>query len=1093
MPNDEGPQTPPLSSNNDKVMSSPTAHSDKGDPQDVSNPQSILSPLTLGELGLNPPSSPGALLDITTPVSLDHEEPSGIVQLVSQQVQHADSGGKGNSSQTVIAANRRSELDAKADNFLSGRPSSALAPASIASPAGFQDPFLTSFLESLSEDPFKTQDQSTDHPTAVTTAAPMNCTFNSTDNQSESAFGHTATLIRADQATARTSSADMTSAVACKPPLVGVSGAEMPQMTSQATESVQNQPLPASTTASDYCHPYWITSQQLPPSLLSSQSLSFSIGQHSTSAPLESQEATTRNPFLPLVPENFLVTSTTLQQARLGNIADPRRGENAQPISAAPVSLSVETPTTSSTFTKTKGRLDLAHIADYSLPPAPPLQVELARKDCRYRLESEEDGKSSSRNRNNVGCDSKDGRAVFSGVSSDRWRGKPSAEKLPGSVATALSQLSGTGVRGASDTLRVTRTPLQKVPLSSVVRPRSWSNASQTAASHPQATAWFSRSMEVIKELESARPATCAQTTQFEQSETDKPSGCSTTSSFPALTPSTPASQTFTAVQSSREASHDFTRQALLDFIKRTNLGMVSSRAAGLDATPPNPNTLATSPGISTGREALGKVSWEHPSAWFSRVSVEPRADTQSWQHQRKRQKVRGDADGETGTGKTSSISIDCTSSAEVPSNDVKDGTSVQPPRLNKRSATLSEQEQKSKKQAQYQRLLQQLQAQMRLKMQMQKQKQREMQEQMERSDASEQMDKNKDRAEALQSSPPSKTARAGCSETTGSSAQGSASTEGVTHNDDDSVFVKPSAVTRSGKRNDDRTKAHGSHSSSHTKRRGSREDSSQWKSGSTPRAAACNIPGSQAADSSPATYSASDTIFREPSPIKAARAAPQCPTYEKSFWPATMPSGLVAANPASMWKSGQHSWCNNIGVAGQANFGSVPRPSPATCLPSWLDTSSTSIATDLITKHLNWLRAMDTPSLVPIVSPPINFEHNSRPPHMRDASPLSISAASGLTAASTNDSQSRRTSNGMRMNAAEGPRIKRPFSPGEEVVFWAVKGEHSVRLVGTVESVSLVPHPVFRTSSEFARSSSDALSAVPTSTKLSSYLPDIC
>lgn len=103
--------------------------------------------------------------------------------------------------------------------------------------------------------------------------------------------------------------------------------------------------------------------------------------------------------------------------------------------------------------------------------------------------------------------------------------------------------------------------------------------------------------------------------------------------------------------------------------------------------------------------------------------------------------------------------------------------------------------------------------------------------------------------------------------------------------------------------------------------------------------------------------------------------------------------------------------------------------------------------------KHPNWRRDLDAHAPTSSSNGVATSGGSFTTPQYVDTSSFAISnavtSASRTVAAVTVDMAQPSDT------VAENSSIGRPFSPGAEVVFWAVKGEFSVKLVGTVDSVS--------------------------------------
>ena len=222
----------------------------------------------------------------------------------------------------------------------------------------------------------------------------------------------------------------------------------------------------------------------------------------------------------------------------------------------------------------------------------------------------------------------------------------------------------------------------------------------------------------------------------------------------------------------------------------------------------------------------------------------------------------------------------------------------------------------------------------------------------------------------------------------------------------------------------------------------------------STPRQAAHDI--------SPAAWSENSNL----PPVATVPSVPAWPASPQSCanpWQAipSVQSEQPLAPFSHSWQGSNSAWYN---IYGQSN-GAV-QPSSMSVMPggqSWFAVArpamTTSwdpvLASELILKHPNWLRDMVTSSGHPTSTfAPTVF---SSPTTLRyvDASSLAVNPARMSASSMSTISHMALVDETDRLRPADPPSSKRPFSPGQEVVFWAVRGENSVKLVGTVESVS--------------------------------------
>lgn len=110
-------------------------------------------------------------------------------------------------------------------------------------------------------------------------------------------------------------------------------------------------------------------------------------------------------------------------------------------------------------------------------------------------------------------------------------------------------------------------------------------------------------------------------------------------------------------------------------------------------------------------------------------------------------------------------------------------------------------------------------------------------------------------------------------------------------------------------------------------------------------------------------------------------------------------------------------------------------------------DTSNSLSAVDLLMKHSNWRRDMNTGVT--------QYGSNFKMPHYTTSFSTSTAAVNARMTMGTSQGGADHAFQSSSVGAAA--EHKKPFSIGAEVVFWAIKGEHSVKLVGKVESVSTV------------------------------------
>ncbi|SPO22395.1 uncharacterized protein UTRI_01073 [Ustilago trichophora] len=1064
--------------------------------------QRPFSPLTLDELGLHPPTTPSALLDIVTPVSLAMSEDSMAAPQASikppndtntnTQVQASREGTSGGSKRDIAAANTEG-VESILDKGKSRTGSDP--PASVASPVAYHDPFLASFLQSLGGDPLIPDSSSSNEHNRITDVA-GNSTPHLSSNHTTSA--HSNSLVtgsdrsgapvllsnleaQSDPSTGKVSSSVATAAVA-------------PHIFEQKYASDFRQLFQAATSTGSYGSSYWSASQSSSSRIPASTVQSNFADTRSPSSNEASVASITRADktvppwasFLPLGSDDLLMTSQPLERAQSSVQATSSLAASAKTTTAAQRGVTPQIPAYGSQSRAT-WPLDLASLSRFSLPQAPPLQPEhrypisILESDGRDELDPETDRESeagqrvdaktsrsnslsvmskpvqsaaASSKRKSTDSNQSDDQPFLTGIRPSASPTRAAQGSTSSNAPSSSSQTRGMPTQNSSDTAGSAGSPLKIVPLSNVVRSRSWSSASFSSASESQEVApWLVGSAEALHAECTARVGSSSTLAGPEAL-----SACMSVAKNAAFNAST---STGTTIE--RSTSHDFTRQALLDFIRRTNLGMASNASSDGSTAQSSSKSLIGSTESASGLEASARASSAASSSWSSTVPAELQARLQNLQHHRKRQRPQSETMGQMTKDRapsqsTSSITGTSSRPSSTPIPLGPDQSKEEIQRPSKRSTTESEQEQKSRKAEHYQRLLLQLHSQMRMKMQLQMQKQKEMQDKMKRRDSIERKDDTKKEAEFRQPSPPSKSsaafkaaAREGRKMSIGSH-EGLAVFEGVTHGD-----RPPSGSSKVTKAKEDVTKKDRSTFTSTAKIGASIEGTPRPHPIPSQISTQAAIPSHPAPDFATASwwlYTQSNQLGMDP----IAPAWPPSQPVRPAAWqarstgqylhqPASLPSSWQGPNPAS-WNSG----------LGMGN--SAVQPSPIPPGSSWASSVSptrtnflnSDLVTELMLKHPNWLRDTDPPTLTPLSSFPSSFGSSLPAPQYIDTSSFAISPAT-LSSSYWRTTPADKT---RQSQAAEQPGIKRPFSPGEEVVFWAIRGEHSVKLVGTVESVSV-------------------------------------
>lgn len=1054
---DGQPQTPPLSSVGQAAIASPS--------ENISAPEPAfhhraLSPLTLGELGLHPPAAPSALLDISTPLAIAtaahgteneaqaRSEPRDAINSQAEKPQGRQRGSKETGKSRMVV----STTDSSA--FGHHPVSTAVA----TTPAAYHDAFLTSFLQSLAEEPLVSEqptsmlsEQATDAPpgpkdgSACVGAAP-----NTTGPPDVS-----------------TAAEAIPTGCPTEKALSDCVSATMPQSIDQACTTDFRAMFQAATSTSSCSYPFWSLSpltgscarvSALWPSSTDGRATTSSSLPTSSRSSTANSKMSSLSSLLPFVSDNFLVTSMPLEPAFASS--DPATSAT---IATKPnARLSREETTRSGGLPQQRWPLDLTN---FSLPQAPPLQpehrypIQILETDGRYEPDTETDRESESGQRAATSPARSDGFCVPSKptfrpvpgkkrvsmssnqnqsmvgpnmASSTSTRSTP-MERSPASVLSSSPHLREAWTSSTSEMTSMAVGALTKVSLSNVVRGRCWPNPSTESSRN---AAWLVGSIDTTQAHETG-PVWPSQTSVRSEeaclkdtSKLSRDGALHAPSTGPTATRASALAPVASTVASARRSmSHDFTRQALLDFIKRTNPVPASGAASNMTGTTSAKTKAGTQPDNAAAHEAsVGAISGPFTS-WSSTVPAELQAHLQNWQQQRKRQRTL--REGLSDNSKKSTLSRVQAASTEVTSGNshyplsVFDQLEGQQARFNKRNASENGQGQTSRKHEQYERVFMQLQAKMRVQMQTQKQKQKETEDKTQYQDVSDTTGGSGGRSELVSPTSPlaSQSHLQGKSQGQGELPSAGAEKQVHEHSQDESKSADPQQLVADMLTNPANPSIAGMSAAA-----GSASTSSMLMMRAASRRR------SNAAPTMPASLSLDPGLLRE---VAAAR------------W------GQIAAPSSSAWHWNQATWPSfyNGDTASQT----LSTPSTQHCWSASCHDQnggwSGDIATDLMLKHPNWRRDLLPTSSLTSAS---NFSSNFSAPPFRDTSSLSISAAAGVVESTTSQSGPEDGHNAQITLSAASTTAKQPFSPGEEVVFWAVKGEYSVKLMGRIQSVSV-------------------------------------
>lgn len=1000
-PQSENLKGPRLSASSRSVLSM-----DEGTAQGSDLTQRPFSPLTLDELGLHPSTTPSALLDIVTPISLKlpgSQAPKGRIGQLATESSPTEQ------ESAIEDGGSRSSADQKKEQILerassqrdSHRLDSSAAPSA---PATEQDSFLTSFLESLTASPIVTASRTSVSSAPPKYSGPMNHISATTQKDSDSIESHAISLSAPSSTISAHSKRSIEQSKASAPPSWENASSSAPEAFSQST-ALPSLDTSATVDFSQFFQAAPITmsnsnqqqeSSGLPASsfsILTSDmaSISTSRGQTTTSPSFKSMSQ--------LISEGMLVTSTPLEASQASMSTQSRASAPTARLRSTERAGSSAHTATWGGQTHSKALLSLSSMKDLSLPQAPPLQPEhrypiaILETDRQYDTDADTDRESETSPSYSAGFNvtsiTSSSTAVPNQPSSASYEegatGAETSSRPPSAGFDLGRRWSTSELPGHASTNGSDKT-LEVVPLSNVVRSRSWSSASVPPVSSSTAPAWLIRSAQLIQ------AERMAQSRCLQGSSVASPSLGQTASTW---TNELVAGRPFSSAANSTSCSpsYDFTRQALLDLIRRTDLGMTSGACPKGSVGSASILVSGSSTGTASATADMPKSSSDSSVSTATCAPADLQTRLQCWQQHRKRQRLSTefarDANGHDSTSTSRSqqrqLSGDSTS---------KTATRVdEQSRQQKRNA---EEEQKARKQEQYRRLLLQLNAQMQFRMQMDLQKRKQKQ--------------SSDQAQP------------------GTSQQGQGDKENGTE------FKKPSPPSK--------TPA--------LLRRSSSGFNTMDSSGVSHSNKSCELPRSQLG-SSAASISASRSL-----------ADHQIVASEQ----------IVASdwNPAGNTQQGSLGASTTAGWSqDQLPFNQPSRfdgPNSATCSGSWpwtqdpavrtstassdiYDPRYTDLALQLMMKHPNWLRDVNTSALVP--------PNTSNGASYASSSINTFPFAAGSSTNSATDSSCAVSNDGTdRLSARDKPRIRRPFSPGAEVVFWAVKGAHSVKLTGKVESVSL-------------------------------------
>ncbi|SPO46016.1 uncharacterized protein PSANT_03702 [Moesziomyces antarcticus] len=509
--------------------------------------------------------------------------------------------------------------------------------------------------------------------------------------------------------------------------------------------------------------------------------------------------------------------------------------------------------------------------------------------------------------------------------------------------------------------------------------------------------------------------------------------------------------------RSASGTSSSFTRKVLFDFIRRTNLQRpVSPSSAGTirSSSDSFPRSAESSPVELLSKKSSRPLS----SSWPSTVPAELQAHLQNWQQQRKRSKPSSASQDEAATSSSSGHTRRAPAGKISPPSqkERKEAPS------NARRAVDSELEKKTQRQEQYQRLLQRLQAQMRSSMQRERDKKKQNilemgmggdEERREVRDAQER-DWKQDASAKMDSLGHPKTPSPLLSGAAGSKSRPTSSkrssddaglcSRSNQKNHRQSQDTKDEAPTPADQLQEVVLNQVAGPAGRSTLAIGPSDIPTPV--GKSPRAAKGAEPGRTLSPKKPVGTS---RAIESPFPL------PKTPytQYQQSTPHPTWGQQSSLPFRGFEWS---HAWMPSpFGAA--AYQGTPPMLGP----PGWMNIALTGalgcshspeLMQSLAMKHPNWrqdFRASLTPAVVARESfatmPTLSKGALETGLSSVFASCIDPRAISCLTATET--------------TVPSPAAVKRPFSPGDRVVFWAVKGTASVKLKGVVESVGRDPH----------------------------------
>ncbi|SNX82678.1 uncharacterized protein MEPE_01384 [Melanopsichium pennsylvanicum] len=1044
------------------------------------------SPLTLDQLGgLNPPATPTALLDITKPVSpsISEEDTTSVSNAISKRISKSQGdASQYDSCKDGVDTSIIRPQQAKSVPVCKGVRDQVSEPTEPkAFFAAYHDSFLTSFLQSLEENPIVQVASSSTDPNKDEALASSNSITRSTVPQSStiqpSALEHST-----DEA----------------PSAVLDQQGTMPRLESPFPKDMEDKDLGSASTAPehDLLHQtyaadfrrlsqaknaapsdgskYWTVHQtsNREPSAAKRPSSSICSDPKERASSSGTSNLNDFGPscasFLPLDTDCVLVTSPPLvrDQSSASSATCPNLSTKGR-----------STQLASDGRAKTEWSVDLKGLPCFTLPQAPPLQpkhrypISILEGYAHYELDQGTDRESEpgATDQTRLSCSDSIDRptdSLISTITAVRRKSlnpatsneKQSFASFPQSSSPTVAPQGKAPASAPASSSWVREAPkqhlngegsaadglLKVVPLSSVVRSRSWSSASHPSSECHDAPVWLTGLANAMQSDRSAKSDSTDE--HYKVDQMHRYSSLSATKSRSSVpTDSKISNVTSTGL----DPSHDFTRQALLDFIRRTSLGTASCASSGElsgDTSPEN-----ASADKAPKLDAPARSTLTASSSWSSTVPAELQARLQQWQHHRKRQELQaGSAKESTKDKPPSSLSSDTAAlSASTHDTSAPNPFDKQKIRPRKRKGVVTEQEQKSRKQEHYQRLLLQLQAQMRMKMQMEKQKQKEPLGEAMR-DSTESKDSQSKGSNFRQPSrpPKSKTGKVSHKMSIGSKSN-TISAEGTSHGYR-ILGTVAAALSKSDKHK--KEGATGTYPALADNRK------EEVDLGGPIRLSSGGVAGTMSlAAHSPPALSLPTQAWQSSSQstsmglYQSHPAWPPAQRQDAVLWPS--PSAYQysqsSAPVACPWQRNQPSWYDGIVSSNQTtSLASSGVWSSDTFRDSFFSTNA-DLATELMLKHPNGFH--DMPSLIPVAA---HLSTSIPAPQYTDPSPLSISTATEFWPNSTTKFQ-KTADRRKQMCSAQQPSVKRPFSQGDEVVFWAVKGEHSVKMVGTVERMT--------------------------------------